>query len=379
MKKVYDLIIIGAGAAGLFCASGFEGDCLILEKNAEAAKKIYATGNGRCNFLNSEANPSCYNNPEFVETVLQNACIDDLLYSFENLGVIAKEEDDGRMYPRSEEASTIAEALIKGAQASDIEYGFEVKSASKESDIFIVESVDGRIAKAKNLLIATGGKAGIQFGSDGKGLKLAESFGHHIIKPVPALVPMTCEEDLSELAGVRCDAMINLIRHSSGRDEILAFEYFGEVQFTKTAISGICVMDLSREIRLEEGVSYKLSVNPLWDYSEEDRKELLAEFPLEYLVPRKLANYMKKRPCGIEKSLSFNITGTKGWPDAQTTSGGVDVKEINPNTMESTLVPGLYFAGEVIDVDGFCGGYNLTWAFSSALVAAGDMNCHLNI
>jgi len=185
---------------------------------------------------------------------------------------------------------------------------------------------------------------------------------------------MLCEEDITPIAGVRCDAMINLVRHSEGRDEILAFDYFGEVQFTKNAISGICVMDLSREIRLDEGISYTLSVNPLWDYSEEDRKALLAEFPLEHLVPGKLADYMKKRSCGIEKALKFAITGTKGWPDAQTTSGGVCVDEINPDTMESKLIPGLFFAGEVIDVDGFCGGYNLTWAFSSALTCASYLN-----
>ena len=377
ISRIYDLTIIGAGAAGLFCASNYDGACCILEKNNEAAKKIYATGNGRCNFLNSEANPSCYNNPDFVEQVFSGACIDDLLYSFENLGIIAKEEDDGRMYPRSEEASAIASALIEGASGSHAEYGFEVKSAVKKNGLFIVEAVDGRIIKSRNLLISTGGKAGIQFGSDGKGFKLAEGFGHTIVKPVPALVPMICAEDLSPIAGVRCEAMINLIRHSMDRDEILAFDYYGEVQFTRNAISGICVMDLSREIRLGEGISYTLSVNPLWDYSEEDRKALLLDFPIEYLVPKKLAEYMKSRSCGLEKALKFTITGTKGWPDAQTTSGGVCVSEINPETMESKLVPGLFFAGEVIDVDGFCGGYNLSFAFSSALVCASYLNIQL--
>ena len=368
MNKIYDLTIIGAGAAGLFCAANYSGDCCILEKNSEAAKKIYATGNGRCNFLNAEADASCYNNPDFVDMVFSYCPVDDLLYTFEELGVVAREEDEGRMYPRSNEASTIAHALIDAASHADIKYGFEVKEADKINDIFVVTSVDGEVVKSKKLLIATGGKAGIQFGSDGRGFKIAQSFGHVVNKPVPALVPMTCEEDISSIAGVRCDAMINLVKHSAGRDEILAFEYFGEVQFTKSAISGICVMDLSRGIRLEEGVSYTLTVNPLWDYGPDERKELLENIPLKNLVPAKLADYMKNG-----EPMTFTITGTKGWPDAQATAGGVEVTEISPENMESLLIPGLYFAGEVVDVDGYCGGFNLTWAFASALLVARDL------
>ncbi|MDO5441178.1 MAG: aminoacetone oxidase family FAD-binding enzyme [Bacillota bacterium] len=369
MDKVYDLTIIGAGAAGLFNAASYEGSCCILEKNSEAAKKIYATGNGRCNYLNVEADSSCYNNPDFVEAVFEMVSPDDLYWEFTNIGVIGSEEENGRMYPRSNEAKTIARALINAASNADIKYNFEVKSAKKEEDIFIVESTGGQIVRSLNLLIATGGKAGIQFGSDGRGLKIAQSFGHNIIKPIPALAPMTCSEDISSLAGVRVEAMINLIKHSENRDEIIAFEYFGEVQFTKDAISGICVMDLARNIKLEEGVKYTLTVNPFWDYEKSELEDLLKDYPLENLIPEKLANYMKQG-----KNLSFTITGTKGWPDAQTTAGGVDVNEINVDTMESKLVPGLYFAGEVIDVDGYCGGFNLTWAFASALIAARSIN-----
>ncbi len=367
MDRVYDLIIIGAGAAGLFCAAEFDGDCCILEKNGEAARKIYATGNGRCNFLNSEAEPSCYNNTDFVAKAMEIVCTDDLIYEFERFGIIAKDEEDGsgRLYPRSEEATSIAHALIKAARGAEIRYNFEVKSAEKKAGAFIVYSTEGEALRSRRLLIASGGKAGIQFGSDGRGYKLAEAFGHSIVKPVPALVPMLCEEDLTPIAGVRCEAMINLIRHSKDRDEILAFEYFGEVQFTKSAISGICVMDLSREIRLEEGLSYTLTVNPLWEYEPGERKKLLEDFPLEYLIPAKLAAYM---PDG--EPMSFNIIATKGWRDAQTSSGGVDVSEVDPQSMESKLVPGLYFAGELLDVDGCCGGYNLGWAFTSAMIAA---------
>ncbi len=368
MSKIYDLTIIGAGAAGLFTAANFDGDCCIVEKNKEAAKKIYATGNGRCNFLNAELDPSCYNNPDFVANAISTVTLDDLLYAFESFGIVAREDDDGRMYPRSNEAATVAKALIKAASHADFKYEFDVKDAVKEDNLFVVTSTDGQVVKSRKLLIATGGKAGIQFGSDGRGYKLAQAFGHNIVKPVPALVPMICSEDISSIAGVRCEAMINLVKHTKQRDEILAFEYFGEVQFTKNAISGICVMDLSRGIRLEDGVSYTLTVNPLWDYGEEERKELLAQIPLENLIPAKLAEYMKDG-----NPVSFNITGTKGWPDAQTTAGGIDVNEINPDNMESLLVPGLYFAGELIDVDGYCGGYNLTWAFTSAMLVARDL------
>ncbi len=377
MNKIYDLTIIGAGAAGLFASNEYLKTCrvhrkkpslAIVEKNDEAAKKIYATGNGRCNFLNADASEDVYNDPEYVGKIFSEVYIDDLLDEFSDLGILPTEEDDGRMYPRSKEAASIAHALIGGAQGADFYYGFEVTEASKEDDIFIVRSRDGKEIRSKKLMIATGGKAGIKFGSDGMGFKLAKAFGHTVIKPVPALVPMTTDADLAPIAGVRTEAMINLVSDDNGKKSILAFEYFGEVQFTKDAISGICIMDLSRWIRLGDGITYTLSVDPLWDFEKEDKKVIIQAFPLEYLVPAKLAAYMHEH-MQDDCTLKFNITGTKGWPDAQVTSGGVATAEINPLTMESTKVPGLYFAGEVIDVDGPCGGYNLSFVFASAYLA----------
>lgn len=379
MKDIYDLTIIGAGAAGLFASAEFctfmalanPRTCCILEKNSEPAKKIYATGNGRCNFLNSEIDSSFYNDEDFVSVVLSLIGIDDILNLFEILGIVASEEDDGRMYPRSKEAAAVARALVSGSENAEIIYDFDAREASCEDGIFTVKSADGRSVKSRRLLIAGGGKAGIQFGSDGSALKLAQGFGHSVVKPIPALVPMTVNEDISEIAGVRCEALLSLTKKTDSKTEVLAFNYFGEVQFTKDAVSGICVMDLSRNIRFDDNAVYTLTVDPLWDYEGEERRTLLDSMPLENLIPLKLAKYMQKH-CGkdLTKPLKFTVTGTKGWPDAQVTAGGVELSEVNPYTMESKLVPGLYFAGEVLNVDGPCGGYNLSFAFASGMLAA---------
>ncbi|MBR5926722.1 MAG: NAD(P)/FAD-dependent oxidoreductase, partial [Firmicutes bacterium] len=233
-----------------------------------------------------------------------------------------------------------------------------------------VKSADGRSVRSRRLLITGGGKAGIQFGSDGSAMKLAQGFGHSVVKPIPALVPMTVNEDISEMAGVRCEALISLTKKTDSKTEILAFNYFGEVQFTKDAVSGICVMDLSRNIRFDNNAVYTLTVDPLWDYEGEERRILLETMPLENLVPLKLAKYMQQHLKDRMEPLKFTVTGTKGWPDAQVTAGGVELSEVNPCTMESKLVPGLYFAGEVLNVDGPCGGYNLSFAFASGMLAA---------
>ena len=378
MKDIYDLTIIGAGAAGLFASAEFctfmalanPRTCCVLEKNSEPAKKIYATGNGRCNFLNSEIDPSFYNDEDFVSAVLSFVGTDDILNLFEILGVVATEEEDGRMYPRSKEAAAIARALVRGSENAEIIYGFDAREASCENGIFTVKSADGRAVKSRRLLITGGGKAGIQFGSDGSAMKLAQGFGHSVVKPIPALVPMTVNEDISEIAGVRCEALISLTKKTDSKTEVLAFNYFGEVQFTKDAVSGICVMDLSRNIRFDNNAVYTLTVDPLWDYDGEERRLLLETMPLENLVPLKLARYMQQHLKDKMQPLKFTVTGTKGWPDAQVTAGGVELSEVNPATMESKLVPGLYFAGEVINVDGPCGGYNLSFAFASGMLAA---------
>jgi len=357
----YKLIVIGAGPSGLLCAykaakSGI--NTLILERNNEAAKKIYATGNGHCNYLNKNALDANLLEKELKE-----------------IGIEAVEEEDGRLYPRSKEASFVAECLISAAvnASASLLCDCHITDVQKKDQGFMVISKDGRKFCCEKLCIATGGKAGIQFGCYGEGYRWAQYLGHSLVKPVPALVAMECEENIEKLHGVRTKLKATVLKNN----EEIAFDS-GEVQFTKDSISGICVMNLSRYIRLEENTKYVLSLDLFPELSVDELKNILVgrsskfDNPLKGLVPDKLAEYIAERTTDIAtecKNLHFSVMGTKGWAQAQVSSGGVPLTEINQNTMESTIVPGLYFIGELLDYDGPCGGYNLSFAFRSALLA----------
>lgn len=433
-KIIYDIAVVGAGASGLLAAHAAlmadpKAALILLEKNDKVAKKIYATGNGRCNLLNINAKPSDYffgetagerdGNvgglkaecgsasrdacAEFAEEVFKGCGPENLLKVLKGLGISPVEEEAGRMYPRSSQAASVASALERGAgkgdEKAEICTGFDVKLAEKAGDIFILSAADGRRIEAKKLIIAGGGKAGIQFGTDGRCLKIAESFGHRIIKPIPALTALMCSQ-AAPLAGVRVKGEARLLASfEGGQEEVLGVSE-GEIQFNRDCVSGICVMDLSGRLRKGREEYFILELDFFPEYTEcafeemlEKRRCCLGGYGLKDLLPAKLAEYLEERsgtrsnlrpdatgpnssgenrlrldPHKI-KVLRLNIEGSKGWPDAQVTSGGVSLREIDPKTMESKIVPGLYFAGEVMDADGPCGGYNLTWAFATGYTA----------
>lgn len=416
-KKYYDIAVVGAGASGLLAAHAAlladpKAALILLEKNDKVAKKIYATGNGRCNLLNINAKPSDYffgetagerdGNAggvkaescsgsrdaceEFAEEVFKGCGPEMLLKVLKGLGISPVEEEAGRIYPRSSQAASVASALERGAgkvdERAEICTGFDVKLAEKAGDIFILSAADGRRIEAKKLIIAGGGKAGIQFGTDGRCLKIAESFGHRIIKPIPALTALMCSQ-AAPLAGVRVKGEARLLAsYKGGKEEVLGVSE-GEIQFNKDCVSGICVMDLSGRLRKGREESFILELDFFPEYTDcafeemlEKRRCCLGNYGLKDLLPAKLAEFLEERAwrngkiCSSKiKTLRLNIEGTKGWPDAQVTSGGVSLREIDPKTMESKIVPGLYFSGEVMDADGPCGGYNLTWAFATGYTA----------
>lgn len=390
-SNIYDIVIIGGGASGLMAAHSASlrdpnARIAIAEKNDKPAKKIYATGNGRCNLLNIKAKAADFSSAsggsEFIEKVFEICGPAEVLKLAESLGICPVEEDLGRMYPRSGQAASVVKALAEVAKNADILTGFEVKTAEKtDKGFFRIVSTDGKMLKSKKLVIAGGGKAGIQFGTDGRCFKLAEAFGHKVSRPIPALTGMLCSETAA-LAGVRAKAKASLFAVYEEGKKLLA-ESEGEVQFNKDSISGICVMDLSGKLRRagEKGFELELDFFPEMaekEFSEmlEMRKNKLGSARLEDLVPEKLAVYLaeadKKSPKGTHakaKTAKFKIDGSKGWPDAQVTSGGVFTDEVDAESMESKICENLYFAGEVLDVDGPCGGYNLTWAFASGWIA----------
>ena len=388
--KVSDVLIVGGGAAGLAAASKGGPGWVLAEKNGESAKKIYATGSGRCNYMNSEASEL----PGGFTPALLKA-------ELEAIGIYGKEEEAGRMYPRSGKAEDVALALIHAAKraGTQIVTDFDACSVQRDGDLFVVTARDGRKLCARKLILATGGKAGIQFGCEGAGLKMAASLGHNVIKPIPALTSLSCKEDLSSLAGVRVQGRLSFIKEKDGMSFPLACES-GEIQFTKSTVSGICTMNLSRFYRLEEDSRFFLLMDFFQELNADALMNLLKDrcrlFPQEHaafllntLIPAKLAEYLL-RTAGISsdcrlsqlserqllmltascKLTKLTITGAGGWKDAQVTCGGIDLSEVDLNTMESHIVPGFYPAGEILDYDGPCGGYNLSWAFACGFTAA---------
>ncbi|MBQ6295500.1 MAG: aminoacetone oxidase family FAD-binding enzyme, partial [Firmicutes bacterium] len=307
------------------------------------------------------------------------------------------EEGEGRLYPRSLQAASVVHALERGAfgevpdcgDPAELICGFEAKEARRDPDgSFCVTAADGRDVRARRLLLASGGKAGIQYGCDGRGLKIAESLGHRIVRPIPALTGFVCEETdlLEKLAGVRVRGTVRLYAQQEGGEPALLSEDTGEIQFNKDSVSGICVMNVSGYYRRrgEERFFLSLDVLPEWDEAAlaeklARRKASLGDCFLDALLPEKLAaavmepaekkGQTPESVAHLLKKLTFTPAASKGWKDAHTTSGGIALDEIDPKTMGSKLAPGLYAAGEALDVDGPCGGYSLTWAFASGWIA----------
>ena len=403
--KIYDIAILGAGASGLMAAIAARragARIAVLEKNEYAGRKLYATGNGRCNVLNRTAVPKDYCSGEgdaaaFAADVFAQCGPAQLLSIFESLGLDTVEEGEGRLYPRSLQAASVVRALERGAfekvpgcgEPAELICNFEAKEVRRDPDSsFCVTVADGRVVQARQLVIASGGKAGIQYGCDGRGLKIAESLGHRVVRPIPALTGFVCEETdvLEKLAGVRVRGTVGLYAQQAGGAPVLLSKDTGEIQFNKDSVSGICVMNVSGYYRRRGGEKFFLSLDVLPELDETalaeklaQRKASLGDYFLDALLPEKLAAAIMelaekegKTPESVArllKTLSFTPVASKGWKDAHTTSGGIALDEIDPKTMGSKLVPGLYAAGEALDVDGPCGGYSLTWAFASGWIA----------
>jgi hypothetical protein len=397
---IYDLIVIGGGAAGMMAAitaaqSGKK--VILIEKMDQLGKKILATGNGRCNFTNSYLDDKCYRSGQnrFPYLALEQFNYEDAVAFFEQLG-IAVMDRDGYYYPRSNQAVSIADGLIYKIRSLPIRVELECKinRIEKKKFGFLVASKKKQF-QGKNVLLAAGGKAQEKLGSDGSGFLLAKQLRHKVIEPFPALTALECHDSaLKGAAGVRCQCEIaaavdgkNVIRQS------------GELQITKYGVSGVVIFQLSRYIieGIRKGKSAGLQIDFLTE--EKSREQFYKKMKaysfyktavqwLEGYVPSKLAQAFlkkadilpnksveelsKKEEARLWQTLKSYEVPVSGWKDfdfAQVTAGGVSVREVSPYTMESELVPGLYFAGEILDVDGTCGGYNLQWAWTSGYLA----------
>lgn len=356
--KNFDVIIIGGGAAGLAAAASLDNEIktCILEKNSIPGRKIMATGGGRCNITNEVCGHK-----------------DIALDFFKSLGLETYADSEGRYYPYSNQAADVVKVLMDAIEEKNTEVITEfgaVSAAFSENDrLFKVADENGRVVSGETLVIATGGKAAPQFGTTGDGYAVAKKFGHSINKVYPILTGILTG-DMSDVRGVRARGKVSLYKN----DKLLASET-GEIQFNKDGISGICVMNMTIYITAEKGESldkafaeYHLELDMAPDFT---RQQLAGRESSFGILSEKLAARVRLSEI---KNWRLPVKGVKGWKDAQCTAGGIATEEINMDTMESLKKANLYFAGEILDVQGSCGGYNLQNAWETGLKAADEIN-----
>lgn len=380
-----EVLVIGGGASGLMAAifAAREGaKVTLLEHNPTLGKKLLATGNGRCNLLNLNERADAYRGgrPEFIQKVLAQFSVTDTIRFFSELGIYTRNRE-GYIYPYSNQASSVLEVLRMEAshQKVKIKTNAHIQFLSREEEKWNAVT-EGWSYKGDAVILACGSKASEISGADGSGYEIANALGHSIVKPLPALAPLVCKgADFAKWAGVRTEGRIRLLVQGEERGEER-----GELQLTNYGISGIPVFQLSRYAAraLDEGRRVSLRIDFFPDFEREQLRAFLArrreiapyKSEKELLVglfPDKLIPELLKKPelVAAIKEFPLQVVRSQPYANAQVCSGGVDVDFVQPETLESKLHRGLYFAGEVLDVDGACGGYNLQWAWSSGFVA----------
>lgn len=400
---MYRVLVIGGGASGMIAAiaaARHGADVTLIEKMDDLGKKILATGNGRCNMSNMNALEYGYNkNKSLVSSVLPQFSVEDTLTLFEEMGMMHRVETEGRVYPYPNQAAAVLNVLKMEIERLYIKVlvSSTVKCIQNIEGTFWTYLKDDTVIESEKVIIACGGMAGPQYGSNGDGYQIAQSLGHEIQTPRPALVQVVHQEwYVKKLKGVRVKGCVSL--ESNGH---IIKTGKGEIQFTEDGLSGICIFDLSSDINEQlnldkscyiimdifEDIADEQLINILKrrrDFSyNKDVEEFLIGMVNNRLISvlLKLSNIDSHKKCSeltnkelhqlknILKKWKVPVVATRSFKHAQVTSGGIDIKEMNPNTLESKLNTGLYFAGEVIDVDGLCGGYNLQWAWSSGYLA----------
>lgn len=405
-----DVIIIGGGASGLVSAifATQKGKKVsILEKNNTIGKKILITGNGKCNYWNKDQSLTHYNstNKELIDRIINEKNQKEVLLLFDKLGIVPKIKD-GYYYPYSNQATSIQTALIKECKINNVELitNCEVTNIKKENNIFIINTSTGTFTSRK-VILSTGSYASPKTGSTGTGYELAKMQEHTIIKPLPALVQLVADSPfLKEWQGIRSDVAITLVENNKEiKKEI------GEIQLTNYGISGICVFNISSKVSrgLYENKKEQVKINFLNPFKINTEKEFIKFMTarnnqvrnrtisdlLDGLLNYKLINLILKL-SKINKNLSWNeieenkkltlgnkLTGltlniikTNSFDYAQTCTGGIPLTEVNLNTMESLKTKNFYITGELLDIDGECGGYNLTNAWITGMLAGKGVN-----
>jgi len=393
-----DVVIIGAGPAGLFTGINIDGkkkDTVILEKNSSAGKKLLISGGGQCN-LTHQGNIKDFfdkygDKSRYLKNTLYNFTNDDLVYFFKSRGLDMEFEENGKIFPKTRKSEDVLKALLKELKKNNIEikYNSNVSEVEyvEDKEKFIVSTEDSKYI-AKYLVITTGGKSYQNTGSTGDGYYFAEKLGHRLVKPKPSLTPLYIKDyKFKDLSGISVRVGISLWRDNKKINETT-----GDMLFTHVNLSGPVILDFSRYVKPGD----ILKINFLPDKNKEFfRKEVidsLQNFGSKYIktfisdlnIPNRVGEKIiensgikkdkicaeitkKQRERLIGNLMEMNLTVDRlgDYHLAMVTAGGVGLDQINRKTMESKLIKNLYFAGEVMDVDGDTGGYNIQWAFSS--------------
>ncbi len=390
-----EIIIIGGGAAGLMAAicakeENEKARVTVLEANERVGKKLLSTGNGRCNLTNAFATAADYA-PARVEGVFAQLPPEKVMEKFACMGLVCRQEGEGRVYPMSDAASSVLDALrLTAAHLGVVERtGFAVEAVRRKGDVFHVLATDGRMVKGDGLILTTGGQAASKF----TGYGIAKSLGHGVTELMPALLPVKTDgQGIKGLNGVRVKCAASLLADGKAvhREE-------GEVLFKDFGLSGVAVFQLSRvlarctgkcviELDLLPGMTEEACEAFLFDRADALGWRETEAFFLGMFHKNVAGNLMRMAGIGngkVEdvsvsqlkklartlKHWQHNVTGVQGFQQAQVTVGGVPMGEVDGVTLESKVCRGLYLAGEALDVDGPCGGYNLQWAWASGYAA----------
>ena len=410
MSKV---LVIGAGAAGSMAAifaARAGNDVIVFEKNAKTGKKIYITGKGRCNLTNAVENEelikNTIRNPKFMYSAYSAFSSNDTIGFFEKLNCPIKVERGNRAFPESDHSSDIIKALDKAMEEAGVKvrYNTPVEQLVISDDGAAIKGIklrDGKMVEADKVIVATGGLSYRSTGSTGDGYEFAKQAGHTVKDLRPSLVALEVKESfVKELEGLSLKNVRLIVKN--GKKTL--FNELGEMLFTRNGVSGPLILSVSSiagDIFYSEGGELSIDLKPALTEDELDAR-LLRDFTefrakalknaLDKLLPKSLIPVFLERTkintekktgdltksersviIGLLKHFTLQVTGLRGYEEAVITKGGVSVKEINPQTMESKLVKGLYFVGEVLDVDALTGGFNLQIAWSTGVVAGSDI------
>lgn len=414
--KEAEIAVVGGGASGLMAALTAAEEfrrrhvparVLVLEGAQKPGKKLLATGNGRCNLTNRKSEPFRFHgDTKAAATVLGNCSSQTVVRRFQSLGLLCREEDEGRVYPNSGQAASVLSLLMEQLESlgGEVACDWYTTEIIREKSGFRLRARNGEEVLAQRVILAASGKAAPQLGSDGSGYALAQSLGHSCTPCFPALVPVICKEDkrCKSLKGARCRGTVALL----GDGKVLGQET-GEIQFTEYGLSGICVFQLSRmasewsHFRTVKGKPVSELIFSLDLLPEQSQPELLAMLHrrqrllpkseisdclagmLHLAMGRQIVRECLSRNGSLEtlspkemetllqtvKEYRFIVKTVQDWSRAQVTAGGVPLKELSGETLESLCCPGLYLCGELLNIDGDCGGYNLQWAWASGMTA----------